>query len=129
MIPYEKFYKTSTSFEENMSQNDILSSHITVSSTILCPAYYIVSWLFIKNATKVAPRIFCKIYHFCIKGVKGFIKCDLQEIRNSYFSPKFDGDFSSPGQGHVYLKKISCETAWQNGLIFGMYVASMKGLL
>ena len=41
MIPYE-FNKSYTCFEDNMSQNDHLSSHITVSSITPCPAHYCV---------------------------------------------------------------------------------------
>ena len=42
MIPYEKFNKSDTSFEDNTSQNNHLSSHITycVKHYILCLAQY-----------------------------------------------------------------------------------------
>ena len=36
MIPYEKFNNSEFMFEDNISENDHLSSHITVSSTLLC---------------------------------------------------------------------------------------------
>ena len=42
MISYEKINKL-TPFEDNMSQNDLLSSHITVSSIFLCVQHFTVS--------------------------------------------------------------------------------------
>ena len=39
-VTYENFNKSDTSFEDNTGQNYHLSSHITVSSTSMCLAYY-----------------------------------------------------------------------------------------
>ena len=38
-----------TTFEDNMSQNNLLSSHITVSSILLCPALYCVQHIIVSN--------------------------------------------------------------------------------
>ena len=43
IIPYDKFNKGDNSFEDNTSQYDHLSSHITVSSILYCDQHIIVS--------------------------------------------------------------------------------------
>ena len=50
--------KNNTSFEDNMSQNDLLSSHITVSSTLLCPALYCVQLITV-SSTLLCPTTYC----------------------------------------------------------------------
>ena len=71
MISYEKINKL-TPFEVNLSQNDLLSSHITVSSTLLCPALYCVQLITV-SSTLLCPtkycviltqRVFCFLSHF-----------------------------------------------------------------
>src|SRR5210317_739652 len=57
MISYEKINKL-TPFEVNMSQNDLLSSHITVSSTLLCPALYCVQLITV-SSTLLCPTKYC----------------------------------------------------------------------
>ena len=47
-----------TSFGDNMSQNNLLSSHITVSSILLCPALYCVQHITV-SSTLLCPTKYC----------------------------------------------------------------------
>ena len=51
-----------TTFEDNMSQNNLLSSHITVSSILLCPALYCVQLYTVSN-TLLCPAHYCVQQH------------------------------------------------------------------
>ena len=58
MLLYEKFNNSDKSFEDNKSQNDHLSSHITVSSILLCPVLYCVQHY------TVSSTLMCPIHYY-----------------------------------------------------------------
>ena len=86
IIPYEKATKNSTSFKENLGQNDHLYCHImvcpalycvqnfTVSTTILCPTHYCVLQNTVSTLTQ---RIFCSPFTFQSAAVVSYCACEV----------------------------------------------------
>ena len=68
-----------TTFEDNMSQNNLLSSHITVSSILLCPTHYCVQHIIVSNkilCPHLPKRVFCSPFTFQCAAVVSCCACE-----------------------------------------------------
>ena len=98
MIPYEKINKL-TPFEDNMSQNDLLSSHITVSGILLCPALFSVSNTLLcpahncvqqNTVSTLTQKFICslslvnvlRLYHAALVKHMSFVWCNNRDYGN-----------------------------------------------
>ena len=71
--PYDKFNNSDTIFEDNMSRNGHLSSHITVSSILLCPGLYCVRHIIVSS--KILCPYLPKVHLFTFHMLHVMVVC------------------------------------------------------